>query len=197
MGINQLPFFASSQKIKFVFSTIVILIVLIVISIFVHNRIKLKHIAPPLAPQKTNATLSIQNFRHTSSQDGQVKWSIEASAAHLYAKENIAELSDISATFFLNPDKTILLTADQGVLRVDTNNMTLTGDIVVRFSDYVATTESLNYVHKSRMIKSTSPVKIAGDTMTLKAETMTYDLDTGIMKCSGGVTGTFQQITEK
>jgi LPS export ABC transporter protein LptC len=193
MGIDQLPIVSVSKKIKYVFSTIVVVLIFGIIAVFVRNQFRLKQIASPLPPQKTNATLSIQNFRHTATQDGQQKWSIEASSANLYSKENIAELTDISASFFLDKDKTISLTADKGVLRVDTNNMTVSGHIVVKFSDHVMTTENLNYVHKSHIINSTTPVTITGDTMTLKANTMSYRLDTDIIKCSGNVKGTFKK----
>jgi LPS export ABC transporter protein LptC len=197
MGIDQLPIVSASKKIKYFFSIIAIVLICVIVAVFIRNRIRLKQLAPPPPPEKTTATLSIQNFRHTATQDGQRKWSIEASSANLYSKENIAELSDISATFFLDKEKTILLTADKGVLRVDTNNLDVSGNIVVKFSDHVLETEHLNYVHKSHIIKSTTPVTITGNTMTLKANTMSYDIDTDIIKCSGDVTGTFQQETEK
>jgi LPS export ABC transporter protein LptC len=197
MGIDRLPILSSSKKIKYVFSAVIILLTCVIIVVFVRNRMFLKHIAPPLPPEKTKATLSIQNFRHMATQDGQRKWSIEASSANLYSDEKIAKLSNISAIFFINDDKTISLTADKGVLHVDTNNMIVSGHIVVKFSDYIMTTEHLNYVHKSHIINATTPVMITGDTMTLKANTMIYNIDTDILKCSGDVEGTFQQISEK
>jgi LPS export ABC transporter protein LptC len=193
MGIDQLPIVSGSKKIKYVFSAVVVILFCIIILIFVRNRMRLKHIGTPLPPQKTNATLSIQNFRHTATQDGQRKWSIEASSANLYSKENIAKLSNISATFFISADKTIQLTADKGLLHVDTNNLTISGHIVVKFSDYVLTTENLNYVHKSHIINSNVPVEITGDTMMLKANAMSYDLDTDIIRGSGNVSGAFKQ----
>jgi LPS export ABC transporter protein LptC len=193
MGIDRLPIISSSKKIKYVFFIVIAALICVIIAAFARNRNLLKHIEAPLPPQKNNATLSIQNFRHTATQDGQRKWSIEASSANLYAKDDIAKLSDISATFFLNKDKTIQLTADNGVLHVDTNNLSISGHIVIKFSDYVLTTEHLNYVHKSHIINSATPVEITGNTMMLKANALSYDLDTDIIKCSGGVTGAFKQ----
>lgn len=197
MGIDQLPIVSASKKIKYVFSTIVVILICGIIAVFLRNKFRLKQIASPLPPQKINATLSIQSFRHTATQDGQRKWSVEASSANLYSKENIAALTDISASFFLDKDKTIYLTAEKGVLQVDTNNMTLSGHIVVKFSDHVMTTENLNYVNKSHIINATTPVTITGDTMSLKADTMCYRLDTDIIRCSGNVKGTFKQTTEE
>jgi LPS export ABC transporter protein LptC len=169
-------------------------LICILVAVFVRNRILLKHITAPLPPQKINATLSIQNFRHTATQDGQRKWSVEATSANLYSKENTAELSNISATFFLSNDKIINLTADKGVLNVDTNNLSVSGHIVIKFDDYVLTTEHLNYFHKSHMINSSTPVEITGNTMILKAKALSYDLDTDIIKCSGGVSSVFKQF---
>jgi LPS export ABC transporter protein LptC len=197
MGIDQLPIFSASKKIKYFFSTVVVALSLIIIAVFIHNRLRLNHIAPPMAPPKTTATLSIQNFRHTATQDGKRKWSIEAASASLYSKKNIAELSDLSVIFFLNNEKTVVLRADMGLLRVDTNNISVSGQIVVKFSDHVMETENLNYVHKSHIINATSPVTITGKTMGLKADTMSYNLNTDIIKCSGNVTGTFQQAAEE
>jgi LPS export ABC transporter protein LptC len=197
MGLDRLPMLSRSQKVTYLFSAVIFLFACAIIAVFIRNRMLLKHIAPPLPPQKTKATLSIQNFRHTATQNGQRKWSLEASSASLYSNEKRAELSDISAVFFINENKTISLTADAGVLQVDTNNISISGNIVVKFSDYVMTTEHLNYAHKSHIINATTPVNIAGNTMTLKANAMSYNLNTETVKCSGGVEGTFKQMTEK
>lgn len=197
MGIDQLPIFSASKKIKYFFSTIVVVLSSVIIAVFIHHRLRFNHIAPPIAPQKTTATLSIENFRHTATQDGKKKWSIEAASASMYSKENIAELTNISAIFFLNNEKTIVLTADKGLLRVDTNNISVSGQIVVKFSDHVMETENLNYVHKSHIIYITTPVTITGETMRLKADTMSYNLNTDIIKCTGNVTGIFQQAAEE
>jgi LPS export ABC transporter protein LptC len=197
MGINQLPIVSLSKKIKYIFITIVVAVACVIIGVFVRSRIHLNHIIPPSAPQQTSATLSIQNFRHTATQDGREKWSIEASSASLYSKENFAELTDISAIFFLNDEKTILLSADKGILHIDTNNMNVSGNIIIKFSNHMLETENLNYIHNSHIINATTPVTITGETMTLKANTMNYLLDKDVIKCSGDVTGTIMEAVER
>jgi LPS export ABC transporter protein LptC len=190
-----LPLKSISKKIKYFISAVIISLIGIVVAVFVSNRIYIDSIQKPLPPQQTTATLSIQNFRHTATQDGHKEWSVEADSANLFSNQNIAELSKISASFFLKNDETILLTADNGLLHIDTNNMAVSGHIIIKFLEYVMTTENLNYIHSSHIISITTPVMVTGNSIMLKANTMTYNLITDIIECSGNVEGTFKQIT--
>ncbi len=190
--LNQM----GSKKFKYLFAGIAVLIIAAMAVLFIQHHMRISHLVPPMAPEATTATLAIQNFRHSATQDGQYKWSIEARTANLYSKENIAELTNLSATFFLNADQAISLKADKGILHTNTNNMELTGNIVVRFFDDVLTTQSLNYRHKSHIINSHTPVTITGRTFSLSANSMSYNLSTDILKCADGVAGTFQHLLE-
>lgn len=185
------------KKIKFVISIVIFALIGTVLSVFILNRIHIKNIQKPLPPQQTTATLSIQNFRHTSTQNGREEWSIEAKSAKLFSTQNIAELTNISASFFLKNNETVFLTADSGLLHIDTNNLSLSGHIHIRFSAYVLTTESLNYNHNSHIVIIDTPVMISGNSMSLKANTLSYNLKTDITTCSGDVEGTFKQVMEQ
>ena len=191
-----MPFNYSAKKIGYLITSVIIVLICVILWVFIRNRISLGNIHGPQRPEDTKATISIQNFRHTSTKDGRKEWSIEANSASLFAGQNIARLSDISASFILKNNESISLTADSGIFHTDTDNLKLTGNITVKFSDYIMTTENLNYFHKAHMININTPVMIQGKSMALKANTLTYNLKTDIIRCSGNVDGTFTQIME-
>lgn len=197
MGINSLPFNNRSKKIKYFISAVIVALICIVLTVFIRNRMYNQNIQSPLPLQQTKATLSIQNFHHTATQDGRKEWSIEANSASLFSDQNIAKLFNISASFFLKDGETILLTADNGILHTDTNNLNLSGHVIIKFSEYMMSTETLNYIHSSHIINIDAPIMITGNSMMLKANAMSYDLRTNIIKCSGDVEGTFKQVTER
>ena len=191
-----MPLTKPSKIIKYTFSTVIILLICVIVVVFVRNQISSKNVLSPLSPQETKATLSIQNFRHTAIKDGQKQWSIEASSANLFSEKNTAELSNISASFFIKENESVLLSADKGILRTDTNNMSISGHIIIKFSDYVITTENLNYLNKSHIIYTDTPVVITGKTLTLNADAMSYHLATDTIKCMGNVKGTYKAALE-
>lgn len=191
-----MPLNSISKKVKYSITILIIALIGIVLTVFIRNRIYINSIQKPLPPQQTAATLSIQNFRHTATQDGRKEWSIEADSANLFSTQNIAKLSNISALFFLKNDETISLTADSGLLHIDTNNLDISGHIIIKFSGYVMTTENLNYMYKSHIINIDTPMMITGKSIMFKANTMSYNLITDTIKCSGNVEGTFKQIME-
>ncbi len=158
---------------------------------FVRHRSGLKKNDPPPSSETTNATLSIKNFHHVAIENGIKKWSLEAASANLYSQENIVKLNDISAIFFINDRQNVTLKANKGELNSKTNDMTLSGSIVTDMPPYTLTTETLNYGHQLRIIHANTPVMITGASMIMKAETMTYDINTDKIKCDGNVEGTF------
>jgi LPS export ABC transporter protein LptC len=83
------------------------------------------------------------------------------------------------------------MTANSGELNTQTHNMALSGDIIALMPPYRLTTERLNYDHHSRIIATQTPTEIKGDAQWFKADTLEYNIDSQIIRCSGNVEGAF------
>lgn len=188
MHIKQLH---TPRKINLLLYAVIILLICLILVIFIRHKMLLKNTVPPLPPDNTEATISIKKFHHTATKNGDKQWFLEADSAHFFAEKNMARLKDISVTFYLKDDQNIFLSANEGQLNTKTNDMTISGNVVVTMTQYTLKTENLNYHHHSHIIKINTPVEITGSSITLSADTMSYKMETSILKCIGNVKGTF------
>ena len=173
---------------------IIILILLLIISIvvvFIRHRAVQKNSVSPPPPATSEATLTIKNFHHEATENGEKKWTLEASSASLFVPQSMAQLTDISVIFLSKKGEPLSIRANKGVLNTKTNDMTVTGNIIAEMPPYSLTTESLNYGHGSRMVHVNEPVEIVGQSMTLKAGALTYNIETGVLTCENHVEGSF------
>jgi len=179
------------RKINLFLYAAIIFLISLILAVFIRHKILLKNTKAPLPPDTTDATLSINKFNHIATKNGEKQWFLEADSASFFAEKNMARLSDISVTFYFKDDENILLRADEGVLNTKTNDMTISGNIVATMPEYTLKTENLNYHHHSHIIYINSPVEISGSSVTLKGDTMSYEMQTGILICNGNVKGIF------
>jgi len=163
----------------------------LILAVFIRHKMILKNTKTPPPPDNTEATLSIKKFHHTATKNGAKQWFLEADSASFFADKNMARLTDISVTFYLKNDQNVYLRANAGQLNTKTNDMTISENVVVTMPQYTLKTESLNYQHHSHIININSPVKITSSSITLTADTMSYKMKSGILKCIGNVEGTF------
>ena len=188
MHIKQLH---KPRKVNVFLYTVIILLISLILAVFIRHKMILRNTKTPPPPDNTEATLSIKKFHHTATKNGDKQWFLEADSASFFADKNMARLTDISVTFYLKNDQNVYLRANNGQLNTKTNDMTISGNVVVTMPQYTLKTESLNYHHHSHIININSPVKITGSSITLTADTMSYKMKSGILKCIGNVEGTF------
>jgi len=181
----------NSQKVNLVIIGFIILLIGGILFLFARHQSILKKNDPSPSPVTPEADLTIKNFHHIATENGIKKWTLEAASASLYSQKNIVKLIDISAIFFINDSQDVTLKANKGILNSETNDMTLSGSIVADMPPYTLTTENLNYGHQLRIIYANAPVIITGASMMLKADTMTYGINTDKIKCDGNVEGFF------
>jgi LPS export ABC transporter protein LptC len=145
--------------------------------------------APELIPESVepDATLSIGKIRQTATRKGKKEWSLEARSAHYVDKTGQMVLKDLVVTFFLNDKSEIILAADQGMLITDSNDIEVSGNVVVKNKEYRLLTESLSYAHDKRVLYSNAPVKITGTSARLAADSISLDLNNKKLTLEGGV----------
>jgi LPS export ABC transporter protein LptC len=80
--------------------------------------------------------------------------------------------------FFIDETSEITLAAEKGILNTDSNDIEVSGNVVVINKEYKLLTERLNYANDKRVLYSTAPVTISGPTVHLTADTISFDLNT-------------------
>ncbi len=182
-----------SKKLKlFLLSIIVITLCLITASFIGYRRI-LNKIENPILSFQNQASLSINRVHQTSIRNGIKEWSLDASSAQYMNSEKQAIFKDLSVTFFLKDESEVYLTADHGILKIDSNDIETSGNVVVTNGNYKFKTENLYYENKNRKIYTKVPVQITGNSFHFIADSMTFDLKTKQTLLEGKVEGTFRK----
>ena len=87
----------------------------------------------------------------------------------------------------------VFLTAQQGIYRLDSQNIQVSGNVVVIQNNYTLKTERLLYVHKKKRLLAKSSVRITGIQFDLTAGAMNLDLTHSQGFFNNGVTGIFNE----
>ncbi len=189
---------AHQRKIKHLLILTVIITLAAILWIFIGNRMT------PNKPKKLienitrNATMFIENIQHTALRDGIKDWTLTAESATLIETEKKALIETEKKVlikkpkveFYTKEKENVHLTAQEGIVKTDTNNLEIFGNVVIQNTLYMLKTEKLHYQHKTRIIYSKTPVAISGELFNFRANTMTFDLNTNKSKLIGDVKGT-------
>jgi len=137
-----------------------------------------------------DATLSIGKIHQTATRKGKKEWSLEASSAHYIDKTSQMVLKDLSVIFFLKDNNEVTLTADRGILKTESNDIAVSGNVVLNNKEYKLLTEKLNYAHARRVLYSSAPVIITGTSSQLAADSISFDLNSNKITMEGSVEAT-------
>ncbi len=137
-----------------------------------------------------DATLSIGKIHQTATRNGKKEWSLEASSAHYIDKTHQMVLKDLTVIFFLKDNSEVTLAADRGILKTDSNDIAVSGNVVVNNKEYKLSTEKLNYAHEHRILYSSAPVMITGASTQLVADSLSFDLNSKKITLEGSVEAT-------
>lgn len=146
-----------------------------------------------LSTSGDQSNISISRVHHTATREGVNEWVLEAQSAQFQYEKNRAALDDITVTFFLKDDSRVYLTAEKGVLDYRSNDIEVSGNVVIKNDIYRLQTQQLTYRHQKRIIISRLPVTIAGGGSRLAADAMTFDLNTRRALLKGNVRGEFDE----
>jgi len=137
-----------------------------------------------------DATISIGKVHQTSTRDGIKEWRLDATSAHFIDEEKLAVFDDLSVTFFLKNGDTVAMSAQEGYLKTDTQDIRIQGNVVVDDGAIKILTDTLNYDHHQRVLVAKKPVEILGSTFHLMADSASYDLASQQTIFDGHVEGT-------
>ncbi len=189
-------FFLKNQnpgKLKFFLISIIIILLGIIIAVFSTYRNILDETDGLKSAIQSTAKMSLGKVHHTATRDGVIEWSLDANSARLLDKKKQLILDDLSVVFYIKDGKDAHLTAEKGLLHTDSNDIEVTGNVVVRNNNYVLKTKKLNYEHTRRILFSNVSVELSSDSKKLTADSMSFDLNTKKTMLEGNVKGTFSE----
>lgn len=166
----------SRRKITIALIAFSLITTVIIAGIFIKNRFLSQDPVKLISSIQQNASLAIGNVHQVSTRDGTKEWILDARSAHVIDESKQLMLEDVTVVYFIKNGKDVQLTANRGILKTETKDIEVAGQVVLTYSDYTLETEKMNYDHGRRILFSSTPVKIIGDTINLTADSMKYDL---------------------
>jgi len=182
-----------AEKLKLFLSLVIITAVGIIAAVFIIYRYEWNKPEKILSSIKDKANISIGKIHQTSTKNGREEWNLEASSASYLNKEKKAVFQNPSLVFFPKEEHILYLKANQGVLKTDSNDIEVSGNVVVKNKDYILETESLFYENSNHIFSTGSPVKITGSDFHFTADSISFDLNSNKTILKGNVSAIFSQ----
>ena len=179
------------KKLKILLLLTILVTCIIILSVFINYRRILNKPDNITSPIQKGINISINRLHQTATRNGMTEWNLEAKSAQLIDSKKEAFLQDICLTFFLDDGEKIYLTAKQGVLKTDSNDIEVSGDIVIKNKNYRLKTENLHYEYGRRTISTDDTVQIFGVSFNLTADSMVFNFNTNKILLEGNVNGNF------
>lgn len=177
------------EKLKLLLLTLIIIALGIIIVGYAGRRGILNRPEAVMPKIQEGASISIANVRQSAIRDGIKEWSLDAGSVYYMNSEKQAVLQELSVTFFLKNKKEVRLTAEKGILKTESNDIEVSGNVILKDESYRLETEILNYEHSRRMFFSKTRSEITGPRVRLSADTVSADLNTGKTVFEGNVKG--------
>lgn len=178
---------------KLILIVAIVVIFCVILAVFFRYRNISGHPEKLLKFLPDDANISIGRVYQESIKNGIKEWSLNASSADYFEEDNNVKLKDLSVTFFLEDGDKVILKAERGILKTDSNDIEISGNVTITNKNYKLVTEKMFYDNKSRVIFSKTHVHITGDSFDLKADAMTHDLKTNKASLEGMVTGVLNE----
>ena len=185
--------YRKTRAFKFVLLLVIVVGLGIVSAVFMGYRRILGDKAQSFSIALHDAGMSIDKFHQVSTRDGVAKWRLEAGSARYIDPSKQAVLEDIAITFFLKDNQTATLSAAKGVLKTETSDIDVAGNVVVQNQDVSLETEALSYFHEQSLVSARVPVRITGIEFQFTADSMSFDLESNRTTLVGNVEGTFDE----
>jgi len=181
------------KKLKLFFLAFIVIALTAVIAVFINYRRILENPEKLISSLPGDANLSIGKIHQTSTKNGVKEFTLDAASAYYTASKKTVVLDDVSVTFFLKNKQEVYLTASKGILKTDSKDIEITGNVIVKNESSRLFTEKIQYKHGLHLLLSKVPVKIVGNLFQLTAERMSLDLNTNKTVFEGRVEGAFSE----
>jgi len=181
------------KKLKLFLLAFIVIALTAVITVFINYRRILENPEKLISSLPVEANLSIGKIHQTSTKNGVKEFTLDAASAYYTASKKKVVLNDLSVTFFLKNKQEVFLTANKGILKTDSKDIEITGNVIVINESSRLFTEKIQYKHGLRLLLSKVPVKIIGNSYQLTSDRMSLDLNTNNTVFEGRVEGAFSE----
>ena len=180
----------SSKRLRNALLTVMAIALAALVAVYAVYRRGAESGADLIQSLPSGTSLTIDNLRHTAVREGKTEWTLEADRAKMTSDRNSATLDKVSVVFFAEDGGKVRLKADSGTLRTRSNDLEVSGNVVVWQDEYRLTCDRIEYHHRNRLLVADGPVKVAGKTLSVDAEAATFDMETRRLLFEGNVYGT-------
>ena len=112
------------------------------------------------------------DFRFFSTKTGRVEWEIQAKSTQIFERKHQALLREVHVTFHNTDGMSMSLQGEKGVLDTASKDFQITSQndpIQVSMNhDYNLYTSTLDWINKTRQIRSDAPVRIQGPNLEVQ-----------------------------
>lgn len=133
--------------------------------------------------------ISLSGIQQTFVENGLIKWRLKAASARLSRAGNRIQINDIDMTLYTADGRNCHVTADRGLVSLDTRNANIYGNVVIHHPDYKIQTETLRYRAERHIIETDEPVRMESRMVLLTGDRLRYDLDAMRAELNGNVDG--------
>jgi LPS export ABC transporter protein LptC len=189
VALGSVRKYGRNKKLKRLLIGVLIVTLGVLAALFVGYRRLLHSPSAVVTAIDSRADMTLQKVVQTAVRDGIKEWHLEAAAAELMESEKKLILEKPAVEFFLEDGNSAFLTADHGVLRIDTQDIDVSGNVHVTRGNFKLETSRLLYEHDTRKLSSKEPVHIVGQGFSLDSQSMVIDLKSKRSLFNGGVEG--------
>lgn len=179
------------KKISVILISFILLALSGILVVFLHYRQMSTGEKIQLTEIAENVGISIGAVEHTATREGVTEWQIEARTAEFFPGKQEVVFKNLTAIFFMENNQQVVLTADQGILKKDTNDIEVSGNVLVEDDMFKLKTSHLYYDHQQRTMTAVSEVEVRSDSWDLEADSMALDLKNRNTRFEGKVRGLF------
>lgn len=178
---------------KIVLMAVIMIASGLTVATFVHEYNKSESGENIAAFLEDGASLAISSLHQSATKDGREQWSLDALSARFITDRNLAVFESPSVIFFPKEERKVFVTANEGSLKTESNDIDVSGNVLITEGDISLKTENMRYNHDKQTFSSKVPVKITGSDFRLDADSILIDLTTRTSMLKGNVKGTFSE----
>lgn len=184
--------FKTQKLIKYALIAVATLAVTALIVVFIQSK-KESSQSVQLSKTATKALMRLAKIHQTATREGKMEWELDAESAQLEPDTGKMLLNSPTIEFYMQDGQKVYLCAKLGVLDTRSNDMQVQGNVQLQNDRYTLSTEALAYDHDDRTLTSNTPIFIKSRAFDLRADTMTYNLNTNLAQFDGQVEGTLSE----
>ena len=160
--------------------------------------LKRSHLPIPSLPPKVissllKADLAIQSIHLVENLAGHTEWELYAESGETFQDEKLTVLKDVRAKFYPEGHPVIHVSGKEGRFEMDTRNMTIRGDVLVRSeAGYTLKTERLHYDAARRQVETDLPIELVQEGLVVKGVGLSASIDGKTLTVHSDVEAVFQ-----